>query len=97
MNKVTINFLVHHPEDNVAVVVTEDVKKGMTISGQNMHDGTDLKLEAQDDIPLGHKVALADFKDGDTVIKYGEDMGKTVASVIKGAHIHVHNTKTKRW
>ncbi len=97
MSNKPINFLVHHPEDNVAVVVTEDVKQDMTISGQDMHNGKELELHAQDDIPLGHKVALIDFKEGDTVIKYGEDMGKIVAAVAKGGHIHVHNTKTKRW
>ena len=96
MTKV-INFLVHNSQDNVAVVVTEDVKKGMTISGHNMENGEELSLSAKDDIPLGHKIAIKDFKEGDTVIKYGEDMGIIVAAVDKGQHIHVHNTKTKRW
>ena len=34
---------------------------------------------------------------GDTVIKYGIDMGKVVAPIRKGEHAHVHNIKTKRW
>ncbi|KGF66814.1 flagellar basal body P-ring biosynthesis protein FlgA, partial [Hoeflea sp. BAL378] len=28
---------------------------------------------------------------------YGEDIGKFVADVEKGAHVHTHNLKTKRW
>jgi (2R)-sulfolactate sulfo-lyase subunit alpha len=31
------------------------------------------------------------------VIKYGEDIGKVVAPIAKGAHVHTHNLKTKRW
>lgn len=97
MNSKPINFLVHGPDDNVAVVVTEDVKAGMTIHGQNIESGEELIMVAKDDIPLGHKISLKDFKKDDTVIKYGEDMGVIVTDVSKGTHIHVHNAKTKRW
>jgi (2R)-sulfolactate sulfo-lyase subunit alpha len=48
-------------------------------------------------VPIGHKIALKDLKSGDTAIKYGEDIGKFVADVEKGAHVHTHNLKTKRW
>jgi uncharacterized protein YyaL (SSP411 family) len=30
-------------------------------------------------------------------IKYGEDIGRIVAPVRKGDHVHTHNLKTKRW
>ncbi|NCV52921.1 MAG: flagellar biosynthesis protein FlgA, partial [Gammaproteobacteria bacterium] len=40
---------------------------------------------------------LQDFKEGDTVIKYGEDIGKIVQDVARGDHVHTHNLKTKRW
>ena len=36
-------------------------------------------------------------KKGDTVIKYGVDIGKVVADIGMGEHAHVHNIKTKRW
>jgi len=49
------------------------------------------------DIPLGHKIALKDFKPGDTVLKYGNDIGKVVEPIKAGDHVHVHNVKTKRW
>jgi (2R)-sulfolactate sulfo-lyase subunit alpha len=42
-------------------------------------------------------VALADLAEGDTVIKYGEDIGRMVGPAEKGGHVHVHNLKTKRW
>ena len=34
---------------------------------------------------------------GDTVIKYGVDIGKVVKPIRTGEHAHVHNIKTKRW
>jgi (2R)-sulfolactate sulfo-lyase subunit alpha len=49
------------------------------------------------DIPIGHKVALKDIKKGDTIWKYGQDIGIAKADVKKGEHVHVHNVKTKRW
>jgi (2R)-sulfolactate sulfo-lyase subunit alpha len=49
-------------------------------------------------VPIGHKVALKDLSEGDTAIKYGEDIGKMVADPAeKGGHVHTHNCKTKRW
>jgi (2R)-sulfolactate sulfo-lyase subunit alpha len=42
-------------------------------------------------------VALKPLKKGDTVIKYGEDIGKMIADVGTGKHVHVQNLKTKRW
>lgn len=98
MNTKPINFLVHHSVDNVAVVVTEDIVAGMLLNGKDMESEKMLSIKAEDDIPLGHKIALKDFSKDDTVIKYGEDMGVIIADSIKqGGHVHVHNTKTKRW
>ena len=50
-----------------------------------------------DEIPLGHKIAMIDLKEGDTILKYGHDIGKVVKSIKKGEHVHVHNVKTKKW
>jgi (2R)-sulfolactate sulfo-lyase subunit alpha len=60
-------------------------------------DNSSFQLKAAMDIPIGHKVALADIRNGDTVLKYGQDIGKAVADIGKGEHVHVHNLKTKRW
>ena len=34
---------------------------------------------------------------GDTIFKYGTDIGRVVAPIKAGEHAHVHNIKTKRW
>lgn len=90
-------FLVHSPKDNVGVVVVEDLKAGTTMLGVVTENDTTTELVAKHDIPIGHKVALTELKSGDTVIKYGVDVGRMVADAKPGEHVHVHNLKTKRW
>jgi (2R)-sulfolactate sulfo-lyase subunit alpha len=91
-----ISFLMHENQDTVGVAVV-DIKAGQRVQGRCLHGKASPRLKALSDIPLGHKIALGDLKPGDTVIKYGVDIGKIVAPVKKGQHVHVHNLKTKRW
>lgn len=90
-------LLVHDGADNVGVVVVEGLKAGTDMLCVVTHDNSDFRLTAKVDIPIGHKVALKDLAEGDTVIKYGEDIGRMVGPAEKGGHVHVHNLKTKRW
>ena len=92
-----IHFVLHDAKDTVAVVVVEGVKAGTAMTGWIMDEDRMINVQAQQDIPIGHKVALKDMNTGDTVIKYGIDIGKVVAPIRKGEHAHVHNIKTKRW
>ncbi len=91
-----IELLMHDDKDTVGVAVV-DIKAGKQVSGRSLHGNAKPKVKALMNIPLGHKIALCDFKPGDTVVKYGEDIGKVVAPIKKGEHVHVHNLKTKRW
>jgi (2R)-sulfolactate sulfo-lyase subunit alpha len=91
-----IQFLVHDKRDSVGVAVV-DVKAGQTLEGRSLDTNETIKAKANMDIPLGHKIALRDFKPGDTVLKYGNDIGKVVEPIKAGDHVHVHNVKTKRW
>ncbi|HEX2116562.1 MAG TPA: UxaA family hydrolase [Alphaproteobacteria bacterium] len=93
----TTHFIVHDKTDTVGVVVVEDVKPGQMLTGWVMDGDGTIQVKALDAVPLGHKVALKDIKSGETLIKYGNDIGKAVADIPKGAHAHVHNVKTKRW
>ena len=91
------HYLVHSPKDNVGVVVVEGLKAGTDMLGVITETDTTARLAARQEIPIGHKVALKDLKKGETVMKYGADVGKMVADAKKGEHVHVHNMKTKRW
>jgi len=91
------HFLVHSPKDNVGVVVVEGLTAGTDMVGIVTETDSELTITARDAIPIGHKVALTDLEEGDTVIKYGEDIGRMVGSATIGEHVHTHNLKTKRW
>lgn len=89
--------LAHSPKDNVAVVVVEGFKAGTEALVVVTENDTAFTIAAKDDIPIGHKLALTDLAEGDTVIKYGQDVGRMVGPAAKGRHVHTHNMKTKRW
>ena len=91
------HLLVHNKKDTVGVVVVEGLKAGTNMTCVVTADNSSFRLKSRMDVPIGHKVALVDIKKGDTVVKYGQDIGKTVADIKKGEHVHVHNLKTKRW
>ena len=91
-----IQFLIHEKADTVGVA-TVDISTGESVKGLFMGTQENIEIKALQDIPLGHKIALKDMKKGDTVIKYGHDIGKVMADIKKGEHTHIHNLKTKRW
>ena len=94
---VTTHILIHGEKDTVGVAVVENIEAGMNLTGWVMESDETITVQAKDAIPLGHKVALQDIAEGDTVFKYGHDIGRAVKPIAKGHHVHVHNTKTKRW
>jgi (2R)-sulfolactate sulfo-lyase subunit alpha len=91
------HFIVHDKADTVGVVVTEDVQPGKELTGWIMETDETVKLKSLDAVPLGHKIALGKIAAGDAVIKYGNDVGRAVADIGEGRHVHIHNLKTKRW
>jgi (2R)-sulfolactate sulfo-lyase subunit alpha len=92
-----IHFVVHEEGDSVGVVVVEGVKAGEELTGWIMEGDKEIRVRARNDIPIGHKLAIRDLKANDTVIKYGVDIGRSMAPIAVGEHAHVHNIKTKRW
>ena len=90
-------LLVHDHHDNVGVVVVEDLQPATDMLCVITEDNSDFRMKANAAVQIGHKIALKDLQVGDTVIKYGQDIGKVVAAIKKGDHVHTHNLKTKRW
>ena len=91
-----IQFLVHEKADNVGVA-TVDIKKGEKAKGLYMDSQKKVEVKALQDIPLGHKIALTNLKKEGAVIKYGHNIGRVVADIKTGEHVHIHNLKTRRW
>ena len=76
-----------HSEDNVAVAV-EGLK-----AGQRLHV-SHAAYTAKQDIPAGHKVALADIPAGEPVVKYGYTIGWASADIRRGCWVHSANLET---
>lgn len=89
-------ILLHEFEDDVGVAV-EDLKKGSKIGVVTLEGKAAGTITLMNDVPLGHKVAMRAMEVDKPVIKYGRPVGKAVAPIAKGAHVHVHNVKTLRW
>jgi (2R)-sulfolactate sulfo-lyase subunit alpha len=92
-----IHAVLHDSKDTVAVAVVEGIQAGTELTAWIMDEDKLIHVKAQQDIPIGHKVALKDMAVGDTIYKYGVDIGKVVAPIKAGDHAHVQNIKTKRW
>ena len=91
------DIIIHDQKDNVGVVVIEKITPKQDCNCWIMENDKTVDVHSTNDIPLGHKIALKDLNVGDTIYKYGHDIGKVVKSIKKGEHVHVHNVKTKKW
>ena len=89
-------FLVHVKEDHVGVAV-EDIRGGEAVQGVCLADESTVTVMAGQDIPLGHKIALTSLTKGAVVKEYCESIGKAMATIKPGEHVHVHNLKSARW
>lgn len=81
--------LLINPLDNVAVVLEESAKGDLII----VHEESITLLE---DVIFAHKVALKQLKQGDTIFKYGEDIGFALRDISQGEWIHTHNMACRR-
>ena len=81
-------------QDNVAVVL-QKVDAGGSIDivlGSEVVDA----LQAMQEIPFCHKIALIEIPDSKEVVKYGEIIGRTTEFIPKGYHVHIHNVASIR-
>lgn len=85
--------LVIDPKDNVAVVLV-DLSKGDVCK---VRIGDHMKaITAIEDIGFGHKIALQMIGENESVLKYGEEIGKMKAAIEAGGWIHSHNMYCER-
>ena len=57
-------------------------------------DNVAVCLEAQGNIPAGHKLALRDIAAGEQVIKYGHAIGRAKEDIRAGEWVHTHNLRS---
>ncbi|MGH9047277.1 MAG: UxaA family hydrolase [Acidimicrobiales bacterium] len=90
-----VDLLAHHDGDHVAVAV-RDVPRG-EVHVAWLGSGRRQACSAADEIPFGHKMALADLAQGDEVIEYGARIGVTTRPIRRGELVHTHNVRSARW
>ena len=56
------DIIIHDDKDNVGVVVIDLTKKDQKYSCWIMESDKTVKIQSINNIPLGHKIALKDFK-----------------------------------
>lgn len=83
----TTDYLKINAADNVAVAISE-LKKGAEV----MIDGASIVLK--NNIPAGHKFAIAAIAQGQNVVKYGYPIGHAIANVEAGELMDHNNIKT---
>ena len=91
------DIIIHDEKDNVGVVVIEKITPNQNCNCWIMENDKSVQIQSINEITLGHKIAMVDLNEGDTILKYGHDIGKVVNSIKKGEHVHVHNVPTKQW
>ena len=85
-----MNVYVHASEKDNLVTCVKPIAKGETVAVEGE------AIVALDDIPIYHKMAIADVKKGEPVFKYGEVMGVASKDIRKGEWAHIHNIDSTR-
>jgi len=79
----TTDIIIHDEKDNVGVVVIEKITQNQDCACWIMENDKTVNIKSLNEIPLGHKIAMVDLNEGDTILKYGHDIGKVVKSIKK--------------
>ncbi len=91
---VKVAWVVDEEKDNVATVLSNDIKQAMTIPVTVL--GQELQVKVNADIPYGHKVAIKPIRKGETILKYGLSIGNAMEDIGFGDHVHIHNIEPVR-
>jgi (2R)-sulfolactate sulfo-lyase subunit alpha len=89
------DFLIHDEGDTVAVAVRDlapGPASGAYLAGQDV-----VSVDLQEAVQLGHKLALADIRQGQDIIEYGQPIGTALRDIPRGGYVHVHNIGSNRW
>ena len=79
--------------DNVATV-TSEVQAAESVRVLSPQGVVLVEVLVKEAIPFGHKVALADIKVGERVVKYGETIGLASKQIKKNEWVHIHNVES---
>ena len=72
--------------DNVATALTVLTAGEVRLLG----DAASPSMQAVEEIPVGHKIALADIAEGEMIVKYGVVIGRATKDIPAGSWVHLH-------
>jgi altronate dehydratase small subunit len=76
--------------DHVATAVSE-LFPGDSVVVSGVRNGHE--IEAKEQIPVGHKIALRPIAADQEILKYGEPIGIATADIEAGCWVHIHNCR----
>jgi len=81
--------LVLSDRDNVATAIS-------ALEAGRVFELDSSTVAVREEIPFGHKFALAPIAAGDEVYKYGEVIGEASRPIDAGEWVHTHNCESRR-
>lgn len=79
------------PSDNVATALRElEADETVTVAvGEE-----ERTIQIKTDVGFGHKIAVEDIPDSETITKYGKSIGNATEDIDAGEWVHVHNVES---
>jgi altronate hydrolase len=99
LSKVQVSVLTQNiMNTNQMSVIRLNASDDVVIACQEIAAGTRLEefqIVVRDPIPAGHKVAIRNLADGQTVRRYNQIIGFASRAISAGEHVHVHNLRVE--
>ena len=80
-----------HPDDNVATLLEDAEREPLMVLGQV----PPVVIQAEDTIPLGHKVALKTITADSPIVKFGTTIALATTTIQTGQWVHLHNSRSQ--
>ena len=83
------NYVYMTDKDNVVTMIRQlNAGEAIEVDG--------VKIKANQDIPVYHKIAIEEIKTVETVVKYGERIGTASCDINIGDWVHTQNLESGR-
>ena len=83
------NYVYMTDKDNVVTMIRQlNAGEAIEVDG--------VKIKANQDILVYHKIAIEEIKTGETVVKYGESIGTASCDIHIGDWVHTQNLESGR-
>ncbi len=81
--------------DNVATM-TSRISKGNMVAVLSSEGEVVQKIQSNENIEGGHKIALQRIQKHEEIVKYGEAIGTASENILTGEWVHTHNVESGR-